>query len=56
MRVAVAGAQARLIVLPTDAISTQAAVDFISHMDPPSQGVPMRQVLLFVSRKNTRLL
>ena len=43
MHVSVAGAQARLIVLPTDPASTQAAMDFMARVDPPSQGVPMRQ-------------
>ena len=47
MHVAVTGAQARLIVLTTDGVSTKAAVDFISQVDPPSQGVPMRQVSIY---------
>lgn len=46
MHVAVDGAQARVILLPSDPASTQAAVDFIAQVDPPSQGVPMRQVIL----------
>lgn len=44
MHVAVEGAQARLIVLGSDPNSTQAAMDFIARVDPPSEGVPMRQV------------
>lgn len=44
MHVAVEGAQARLVVLGSDANSTQAAMDFIARVDPPSEGVPMRQV------------
>ena len=44
MHVTVESAQARLIVLPSDKAITQSALDFIAHVDPPSQGVPMRQV------------
>lgn len=44
MHVTVEGAQARLMVLPSDAATTQTALDFIAQMDPPSQGVPIRQV------------
>ena len=44
MHVAVEGAQARLIVLGSDPNHTQAAMDFIARVDPPSEGVPMRQV------------
>ncbi|KAL0027199.1 hypothetical protein WJX77_002651 [Trebouxia sp. C0004] len=44
MHVAVEGAQARLIVLGSDPNFTQAAMDFIARVDPPSEGVPMRQV------------
>ncbi|KAL0047867.1 hypothetical protein WJX82_001975 [Trebouxia sp. C0006] len=44
MHVAVEGAQARLVVLGSDANSTQAAMDFIARVDPPSEGVPTRQV------------
>jgi len=44
MHVAVEGAQARLIVLGSDPNSTQAAMDFIARVDPPSEGLPMRQV------------
>lgn len=44
MHVTVENAQARLIVLPTDEAPTQSALDFITQVDPPSQGVPMRQV------------
>ena len=43
MHVAVEGAQARLVVLPTDPTSTQAAMEFMARVDPPSEGVPMRQ-------------
>lgn len=50
MHVTVESAQARLIVLPTDEATTQSALDFITHVDPPSQGVPMRQVRPFASR------
>ena len=44
MHVTVEGAQARLMVLPSDEVTTQSALDFITQVDPPSQGVPMRQV------------
>lgn len=44
MHVTVEGAQARLIALPTDEATTQSALDFITQVDPPSKGVPMRQV------------
>ena len=44
MHVTVESAQARLIVLPSDEATTQSALDFIAQVDPPSQGVPMRQV------------
>ena len=44
MHVAVEGAQARLIVLGSDPTSTQAAMDFIARVDPPSEGLSMRQV------------
>lgn len=43
MHVAVEAAQARLVVLPTDPTSTQAAMEFMARVDPPSEGVPMRQ-------------
>ena len=51
MHVTVKGAQARLIVLPTDETTTQGALDFIARVDPPSQGVPMRQVHIAASAK-----
>ena len=44
MHVVVEGAQARLMVLPADEATTQSALKFITQVDPPSQGVPMRQV------------
>ena len=44
MHVTVEGAQARLIILPADEATTQSALEFITQVDPPSQGVPMRQV------------
>lgn len=44
MHVTVEGAQARLMVLPADEATTQSALEFITQVDPPSQGVPMRQV------------
>ena len=53
MHVAVAGAQARLIVLPSDSEATQAAIDFINRVDPPSQGVPLRQASFRKKKKTT---
>ena len=44
MHVTVEGAQARLMVLPANEATTQSALEFITRVDPPSQGVPMRQV------------
>ena len=44
MHVTVDGAQARLVVLPADEATTQSALEFIAQVDPPSQGVTMRQV------------
>lgn len=44
MHVAVQTVMARIVLLPTDAASTAVAMQFMAKVDPPSQGVPMRQV------------
>lgn len=46
MHVAAGDVMACIVLLPTDAASMEAAMQFMAEVDPPSQGVPMRQVSL----------
>ena len=46
MHVAAGTTMARVVLLPTDAASAASAMQFMAEVDPPSQGVPMRQVSL----------
>ena len=46
MHVAAGTTMARIVLLPSDAASAASAMQFMAEVDPPSQGVPMRQVSL----------
>lgn len=46
MHVAAGDVTARIVLLPTDAASVAAAMEFMAEVDPPSRGVPMQQARL----------